>query len=112
MPIDDTERARLLSELSHQQAAQREQHVTELADLHTRLRTARTELAAADTAYRVAWRRVLTTGLLTAAQLRGLGLPAPDARRRPRPAPTPTPSAAAPTDPKPGSPDQNPPAGG
>jgi hypothetical protein len=112
MPIDETERARLLSELSHQQAAQREQHVTELADLHDRLRTARAELAAADTAYRVAWRRVITTGLLTAAQLRGLGLPAPDARRRPRPAPTP--SAAGPTHPpKPGPPpDHHPPVGG
>jgi len=110
MPIDETERARLLAELSHHQAAQREQHVTQLADLHTRLRTARADLAAADTAYRVAWRRVITTGLLTAAQLRGLGLPAPDARRRPRPAPTP--SAAGPTHPTPDPPpDHNPPAG-
>jgi len=109
MPIDHTERARLLCELSHHQAAQREQHVTELAGLHTRLRTARTELAAADTAYRAAWRRVITTGLLTAAQLRGLGLPAPDARRRPQPAP----AAAAPTHPTPAGPppDQNPPVG-
>ena len=111
MPIDDTERARLLAELAAQQASQREQHVTELAGLHDRVRAARTELAAAEAAYRTAWRRAITTGLLTAGQLRGLGLPAPDARRRPRPAPTP--SAAGPTDPKPGPPpDQNPPAGG
>jgi len=108
MPIDHTERARLLAELAEQQAAQREQHVTELADLHTRLRTARADLAAADTAYRVAWRRVITTGLLTAAQLRGLGLPAPDARRRPAPGA----SAAAPTHPTPGPPpDHHPPTG-
>jgi hypothetical protein len=93
-PIDAAERARLLAELAAQQASQREQHVTELADLHTRVRAARTELAAAEAAYRAAWRRAITTGLLTAAQLRTLGLPAPDAHRRPRPPPPPPPAPA------------------
>ena len=88
-PIDAAERARLLAALAEQQAAHREQHVTELANLHTRLRAARTELAAANSTYRAAWRRAITTGLLTAAQLRTLGLPAPDAHRRPPPTPPP-----------------------
>ena len=81
-PIDAADRARLLAELAAQQASQREQHVTQLAGLHDRVRAARTELAAAAAAYRAAWRRAITTGLLTAGQLRGLGLPPPDARRR------------------------------
>ena len=91
--IDPTERGRRLAELAAQQAVVREAHVTKLAGCHDRLRAARAELAAAETAYRGAWRQAITAGLLTGAQLRSLGLPAPDARRRPPPRDEPAPSA-------------------
>jgi hypothetical protein len=85
---DPTERARILAALAEHQAQQRQQHVTELADQHSRITDLRTQLKTAEQTYRSAYRRATTTGLLTGPQLRTLGLPPIDARRRPKPAPT------------------------
>lgn len=84
---DPAGRARILAQLAEQQAQQRQQHVTELADLHSRIIDLRTQLKIAEQTYRTAYRRATTTGLLTGPQLRTLGLPPIDARRRPKPAP-------------------------
>jgi len=85
--LDRLRRARILAQLAEQQAQQRQQHVTELADLHSRIIDLRTQLKIAEQTYRTAYRRATTTGLLTGPQLRTLGLPPIDARRRPKPAP-------------------------
>ncbi|MFQ2845599.1 hypothetical protein [Mycobacterium paragordonae] len=87
---DPTERARILAALAEQQARQRQHHVTELADLYTRITELRTELKTAEQTYRAAYRRAAATGLLTGPQLRTLGLPPIDARRRPKPPTTAT----------------------
>lgn len=72
---DPAGRARILAQLAEQQAQQRQQHVTELADLHSRIIDLRTQLKIAEQTYRTAYRRATTTGLLTGPQLRTLGLP-------------------------------------
>lgn len=89
---DPTERAHILAQLAEQQAQQRQQHVTELADQYSRITDLRTQLKTAEQTYRTTYRRATNTGLLTGPQLRTLGLPPIDARRRPKPAP-----AVAPT---------------
>lgn len=94
---DPDQRARILADLAEQQAQQRQQHVTELADLHSRITELRTQLRTAEQTYRTTYRRATTTGLLTGPQLRTLGLPPIDARRRPKPAPATTPAATQPT---------------
>lgn len=81
---DPAERTRILTELAHAQAHQRDQHVTELADLHGRITVLRADLKTTEQTYRAAYRQAITTGLLTGPQLRTLGLPPVDARRRPR----------------------------
>lgn len=83
--IDPAERTRILTDLAQRQARQRDQHVTELADLHARLTALRAEVKTTEQTYRAAYRNAVTTGLLTGPQLRSLGLPPVDARRRPRP---------------------------
>ena len=88
--IDPAERTRILTDLAQQQARQRDQHVTELADLYARLTALRAEVKTIEATYRSAYRNAVTTGLLTGPQLRSLGLPPVDARRRPRPTTTPT----------------------
>lgn len=88
---DPAERTRILTELAEAQTHQRDQHVTELADLHARITALRAEVKTTEQTYRASYRHALTTGLLTGAQLRTLGLPPIDARRRPRPTPAATP---------------------
>ena len=84
---DPTERARILAQLAEQQAQQRQHHVTELADLYTRITELRAELKTAEQTYRAAYRRATTAGLLTGPQLRTLGLPPIHTPRRPKTAP-------------------------
>lgn len=86
---DPVDRTHILAQLAEQQAHQRHQHVTELADLYSRIAQLRTDLKTTEQTYRTAYRRAATTGLLTGPQLRSLGLPPIDARRRqPRSTPT------------------------
>lgn len=92
---DPADRTRILTQLAEEQAHQRQQHVSELAELHSRITLLRTELKVTEQTYRAAYRNTVTTGLLTGPQLRSLGLPPIDARRRPRPTPT-APSDATP----------------
>jgi hypothetical protein len=91
--ISPEQRAQRLAELAAAQAAQREQHVTELADLYGQVTRLRAELKTAEQTYRTTYRRATTSGLLTGPQLRTLGLPPIDARRQPRPTPTAAPDA-------------------
>jgi hypothetical protein len=84
---DSDNRTRILAQLAETQARQRDQHVTELADLHARITQLRVGLKTTEQTYRAAYRHAITTGLLTGPQLRSLGLPPVDARRRPRPTP-------------------------
>ena len=92
---DPAERTRILTQLAHAQARQRDQHVTELADLHARITALRADLKTTEQTYRAAYRHAITTGLLTGPQLRTLGLPPVDARRRPRPTPAATPDISS-----------------
>lgn len=92
---DPAERARILTQLAHAQARQRDQHVTELADLHARITALRADLKTTEQTYRASYRHAITTGLLTGPQLRTLGLPPVDARRRPRPTPAATPDISS-----------------
>lgn len=80
---DAADRTRILAELAEKQARQRQDHVSELSDLHGHITQLRADLKATEQAYRLAYRRAVTTGLLTGPQLRSLGLPPVDARRRP-----------------------------
>lgn len=75
-PLSPEDRQRILDELAAQQATQRAQQVAELADLYTKISALRDELSATEQKYRGTYRNISTAGLLTAAQLRSLGLPA------------------------------------
>jgi len=79
---DAEDRAHILAQLAEHQVHQRHQHVTELAEVYARIIHLRAELKTTEQTYRSAYRRTLTTGLLTGPQLRSLGLPPVDARRR------------------------------
>lgn len=87
---DSADRIRILAQLAEEQAHQRHQHVNELSELHGHITQLRDDLKATEQSYRTAYRRAITTGLLTGPQLRSLGLPPIDARRRPRTSPTTT----------------------
>lgn len=80
---DAEDRAHILAQLAEHQVHQRHQHVTELAEAYARITHLRAELKTTEQTYRSAYRRTITTGLLTGPQLRSLGLPPVDARRRP-----------------------------
>ncbi|MHA0290188.1 hypothetical protein ACXYX3_27610 (plasmid) [Mycobacterium sp. C3-094] len=80
---DAEDRARILAQLAQEQDHQRQQHVTELAGFYTHITQLRSDLKITEQSYRAAYRRALTTGLITGPQLRSLGLPPIDARRRP-----------------------------
>ncbi|SHQ67145.1 Uncharacterised protein [Mycobacteroides abscessus subsp. abscessus] len=97
------DRQRILNELTAQQAQQRQQQVTELADLHAHITTLRVQLIAAEQAYRARHRHATTAGLLTATQLRTLGLPALPAAKAPASG-TGTPSKSRTTRPAPAVP--------
>lgn len=75
-PLSPEDRQRILDDLANQQAQQRAQQVAELADLYTKISALRDQLSTAEQTYRSTYRNVSTAGLLTAAQLRTLGLPA------------------------------------
>ncbi|MCK5751240.1 MAG: hypothetical protein KAH46_00890 [Mycobacterium sp.] len=79
---DAEDRAHILAQLAEHQVHQRHQHVTELAEVYARITHLRAELKSTEQTYRSAYRRTITTGLLTGPQLRSLGLPPIDARRR------------------------------
>ena len=85
---DSADRTRILAQLAEEQTRQRRHHVTELSELHGRITELRDNLKATEQSYRTAYRRAITTGLLTGPQLRSLGLPPIDARRRSRTSPT------------------------
>ena len=85
---DSADRTRILTQLAEEQAHQRHHHVNELSELHGHITQLREDLKASEQSYRTAYRRAITTGLLTGPQLRSLGLPPIDARRRPRTSPT------------------------
>lgn len=69
------DRQRLLDDLAEQQATQRAEQVSALSNLYTKISSLRAELAKAETTYRATHRQVTNAGLLSAAQLRTLGLP-------------------------------------
>lgn len=83
-PDDRTRILAQLAQLAQEQDRQRHHHVTELADSYARITQLRADLKTTEQIYRAAYRRALSTGLLTGPQLRSLGLPPIDARRRPR----------------------------
>ncbi|WP_131807283.1 hypothetical protein [Mycobacteroides abscessus] len=70
------DRQRLLDDLAQQQAQQRAEQVSALSNLYTEIARLRAQLAKAETTYRATYRSAIGAGLLTAAQLRTLGLPA------------------------------------
>ncbi|MFV8279841.1 hypothetical protein ACNQPY_26275 [Mycobacteroides abscessus] len=70
------DRQRLLDDLAQQQATQRAEQVSALSNLYTEITRLRGQLAKTETTYRATYRSVTGAGLLTAAQLRTLGLPA------------------------------------
>lgn len=70
------DRQRLLDDLAAQQATQRAEQVSALSNLYTEIARLREQLAKTETTYRATHRSVTSAGLLTAAQLRTLGLPA------------------------------------
>lgn len=70
------DRQRLLDDLAAQQAQQRTEQVSALSNLYTQISSLRAKLAKTETTYRATHRQVTNAGLLSAAQLRTLGLPA------------------------------------
>ena len=92
---DPTARDRILTELAAQQTQQRQHHVNQLAELHTRITELRAALKTTEQTYRATYRRATTSGLITGPQLRSLGLPPIDARPRRRPTPTTATNSAA-----------------
>ena len=87
--IEPNDRARILTQLAFEQDRQRQERVTELADICARITQLRRDLKVSEQSYRAAYRRTLTSGLLTGQQLRALGLPPMGARRRGNQAATP-----------------------
>lgn len=70
------DRQRLLDDLAAQQAQQRTEQVSALSNLYAQISSLRAQLAKTETTYRATHRQVTNAGLLSAAQLRTLGLPA------------------------------------
>lgn len=69
------DRQRLLEDLAAQQAQQRTEQVSALVNLHEQIVSLRAQLAKTENTYRATYRQVIGAGLLTAAQLRTLGVP-------------------------------------
>lgn len=69
------DRQRLLEDLAAQQAQQRTEQVSALVNLHEQIVRLRAQLAKAENTYRATHRQIVGAGLLTAAQLRTLGVP-------------------------------------
>ncbi|WP_078327622.1 hypothetical protein [Mycobacteroides salmoniphilum] len=74
--LSTEDRQRLLDDLAAQQAQQRTEQVSALSNLYTEISRLRSQLAKTETTYRATHRQVTNAGLLSAAQLRTLGLPA------------------------------------
>ncbi|MBN7314883.1 hypothetical protein [Mycobacteroides abscessus] len=69
------DRQRLLEDLAAQQAQQRTEQVSALVNLHEQIVSLRAKLSKTENTYRATYRQVIGAGLLTAAQLRTLGVP-------------------------------------